>query len=173
MHPIITQTPDQTHALGRCLGQQLNEGMIIRLRGDLGSGKTCFVQGLARGLGVPRNYEITSPTYTLINEYPGRLALFHVDLYRLEGSMDAEMIGLWEIFEMNAVTAVEWSERLAEHEWPERHLKIDLVAIDDTRRRIRLNGYGRGTDNLILGAVKLFEQLQPAWGRDFCSPGKD
>lgn len=158
MHQITTQSADETNALGRCLGQQLKEGIALRLCGDLGSGKTCFVQGLARGLGVPEAYEITSPTYTLINEYPGRLPLFHVDLYRLDGNVDAEMIGLWEIFDMEAVAAVEWSERLAEEEWPERHLKIDLTIIDDDQRRIQLIGYGRGTDNLIMGAVTNWEK---------------
>lgn len=155
MNEIITHTPDQTSALGRCLGQKIKKGLPLRLRGDLGSGKTCFVQGLARGLDVPKAYDITSPTYTLINEYPGRLPLFHVDLYRLEGSVDAEMIGLWEIFDMDAVAAVEWSERLAEHEWPEQHLKIDFTIINDEQRRIRLFGYGRGMDNLIKEALKI------------------
>ena len=159
MQEIITHSSKQTHALGRCLGQQLKYGIALRLCGDLGSGKTCFVQGLARGLEVPDAYEITSPTYTLINEYPGRLPLYHADLYRLDGSVDAEMLGLWEVFDSQSVAAVEWSERLAEEEWPERHLKIDFTIIDDDRRRIQLIGYGRDTDNLILGAVKHFRRL--------------
>jgi tRNA threonylcarbamoyladenosine biosynthesis protein TsaE len=160
MHELTTHTPDQTRALGRCLGQQLKERITLRLCGELGSGKTCFVQGLARGLDVPDGYDITSPTYTLIHEYPGRLPLFHIDLYRLGGSADAEMIGLWEIFDSEAVAAVEWSERLAEQEWPERHLKIDFTILDDQRRRMRLFGYGRDSDNLIMEAVNRFKELK-------------
>jgi len=77
------------------------------LTGDLGSGKTSFVQGLARGLEVPNDYYITSPSYTLINEYPGRHPFFHVDLYRLEDPVDFEDIGLYDILDVNFVVAIE------------------------------------------------------------------
>ncbi|MDA8138061.1 MAG: tRNA (adenosine(37)-N6)-threonylcarbamoyltransferase complex ATPase subunit type 1 TsaE [Desulfobacteraceae bacterium] len=159
MHELTTQSPDQTRALGRCLGQMIQKGLTLRLRGELGSGKTCFVQGLAQGLDVPCEYVLTSPTYTLINEYPGRLPLFHIDLYRLGGSADAEMIGLWEIFDSGAVAAVEWSERLSDGDWPVEHLRIDFTISDDLCRRIGLIGCGRDMDNLINGAVKRFEAL--------------
>lgn len=154
---ITTHDPEQTRRLAQCLGQQIQQRMVLRLNGDLGSGKTCFAQGLARGLGVPEGYDITSPTYTLINEYPGRLPLFHIDLYRLEDGFDAEMIGLWEIFSFEAVVAVEWPERLPEDAWPENNIKIELSSIDTGQHQIKLIGYGLGTDNLILEAVKLYE----------------
>jgi len=157
MVEIQTNSPEQTRQLGQAIGRTLKTGLAIQLCGDLGSGKTCLVQGLARGLAVPAGYDITSPTYTLINEYPGRLPLFHVDLYRLNDRVDAEMIGLWEIFGQQAVVAVEWAERLTEEDWPEEHLKIVFATIDDRRRSLRLIGCGLETDNLISEAVEIWQ----------------
>jgi len=160
MIEITTHNPEQTRALGRCIGQQLMRGITLRLYGNLGSGKTCFVQGLARGLAVTDDYDITSPTYTLINEYPGRLPLFHIDLYRLGGSVDAETIGLWEIFgDDDAVAAVEWAERLPDEAWPDRNLKLDFTASNDQSRTIRIFGYGLETDNLIIETLKKFNPI--------------
>jgi tRNA threonylcarbamoyladenosine biosynthesis protein TsaE len=101
-----------TRRVGRDIGRALTSPMLIRLMGNLGCGKTAFVQGLAEGLEVPQAYYITSPTFTLINEYPGRLPLYHVDLYRLEGMVDLDDIGLDEIIAADGVVAVEWAEKL-------------------------------------------------------------
>jgi len=160
MYEIITYSPDQTRLLAQCIGQSIQKGIIIRLKGDLGSGKTCFAQGLAKGLAVPDAYDITSPTYTLIHEYPGRLTLFHIDLYRLEDGFDAEMIGLWEIFDYDAVVAIEWPERLPGNAWPEENLEIDFAITDDHSRKVNLFGYGLAIDNLILEAVNMFDSLK-------------
>ena len=140
--------------LGKLIGERLRAGLTLRLSGDLGSGKTCFVQGLARGLEVPEQYDITSPSYTLINEYPGRLPLCHADLYRLEGRMDAETVGLWDLFDSDAVVAVEWAERLDEADWPESSLGVAISIVNDRTRCIRLIGYGLESDNLIREAVE-------------------
>lgn len=148
-YELFSRTPEQTHDLGRRLGERLQNGLTIRLNGELGSGKTCFVQGLAHGLEVPEGYDITSPTYALIHEYPGRIPLYHVDLYRLSGSLDAVSIGLWELFDGDGVVAVEWEERLDEIDWPETGLKIELRIETDDVRRIRLIGYGLESDILI------------------------
>ncbi|MCJ8500652.1 tRNA (adenosine(37)-N6)-threonylcarbamoyltransferase complex ATPase subunit type 1 TsaE [Desulfatitalea alkaliphila] len=134
----ITHGPEETRCLGRRLGQCLQRGTIIRLYGDLGSGKTCLVQGLARGLAVPEGYDITSPTYTLIHEYPGRLALVHVDLYRLEDASAADAVGLWDLCDERSVVAVEWAERLPDSEWPSDSVAIRITTIDDTRRRLHV-----------------------------------
>jgi tRNA threonylcarbamoyladenosine biosynthesis protein TsaE len=158
MHTITTHDPEQTHLLGRCLGQRIDKRVALRLHGDLGSGKTCFVQGLARGLAVPDAYIITSPTYALINEYPGRLPLYHVDLYRLDGRLDAEQIGLGEILGSDAVVAVEWAERLPEEAWPEENLKIEFILGDDASHHIRIFGYGLEMVNLIMETLKLWER---------------
>jgi tRNA threonylcarbamoyladenosine biosynthesis protein TsaE len=157
MVSITTRSPEQTRLLGYCLGNCIRKGIALRLQGDLGSGKTCFVQGLAQGLEVPAGYAIASPTYALINDYPGRIPLYHVDLYRLEGRLEADRIGLGEILGFDAVAAVEWAERLPESDWPEENLVIDFAATDEDQRRvIRLIGYGRGTDNLIMETLKLW-----------------
>jgi tRNA threonylcarbamoyladenosine biosynthesis protein TsaE len=158
MHAITTHGPEQTRLLGRCLGQRIDQRIALRLHGDLGSGKTCFVQGLARGLEVPEEYAITSPTYALINEYPGRLPLYHVDLYRLDGRLDAEEIGLEEILGYDAVVAVEWAERLPEEAWPAENLKIEFTLGDNASHHIRLFGYGLEMVNLIMETVKLWAE---------------
>jgi tRNA threonylcarbamoyladenosine biosynthesis protein TsaE len=140
---------DQTRAMGAVLGQQLQQDRVVLLTGDLGSGKTCFVQGLARGLEVPEEYDITSPTYTLINEYPGRLPLLHVDLYRITSIEDADSIGLWELLTRPAVIAIEWADRLAEKHWPGDALRIAFSVPGDDSHCLTLFGHGLEEDNLI------------------------
>ena len=102
---------DETQKLGKIIGTAVTGGTVLTLTGDLGSGKTAFVQGLDRGLEVPDDYYITSPSYTLINEYPGRYPLFHVDLYRISDPMDMEDIGLYEILRNSGIVAIEWADR--------------------------------------------------------------
>ncbi len=111
---LITRSPEETRAVGAAMGKHLDCRAIITLTGDLGSGKTCLVQGLAEGLQVPSCYYITSPSYTLINEYPGRCTLYHIDLYRLDGVEDASDIGLDDALYGEGVAAIEWADRLPE-----------------------------------------------------------
>ncbi len=146
---LIAGNAQQTQALGRLMGSLLKRGMVIRLLGDLGAGKTCFVQGLAKGLDVPQEYPVTSPTYTLINEFPGRLPLFHVDLYRIHGSEDAEAIGFWDIMSPKHVVAVEWADRIAEPQWPPGSLTLHFHPQPNEDRLIDLIGSGLQTANLI------------------------
>ena len=110
---ISSRSVEETRHIGQIIGEMAAAGTLIALRGDLGSGKTALVQGLARGLQVPETVYVTSPSYTLVNEYPGRLPLFHLDLYRLS-DLDFEDIGLYDILDTrSAVVAIEWAERLA------------------------------------------------------------
>jgi tRNA threonylcarbamoyladenosine biosynthesis protein TsaE len=103
---------EETRRIGQIIGEMAEAGAIMALEGDLGSGKTALVQGIARGLKVPETVYVTSPSYTLVNEYPGKLPLFHLDLYRLS-DLDFEDIGLYDILDSRtAVVAVEWAERL-------------------------------------------------------------
>jgi tRNA threonylcarbamoyladenosine biosynthesis protein TsaE len=150
---VTTHSPDETQRLGHCLGRIATAGTVLRLCGDLGSGKTCFVQGLARGLEVPPAYDITSPTYTLIHAYPGRVAFYHVDLYRLADPADADAVGLWDILGEPAVVAVEWAERLPDTQWPAESVRIEFEVQGDWTRSIRLIGSGLETGNLIRKAV--------------------
>jgi tRNA threonylcarbamoyladenosine biosynthesis protein TsaE len=138
---MMTQSPAQTHALGRKIGETLSTGRVITLTGDLGSGKTAFVQGLAQGLGVPPDYYITSPTYTIINEYPGRFPLFHIDLYRLKDEEAVADIGLYDMLQPENVLAIEWPEIIASQ------LPLDLIALHfeilgQRTRKISIRAYG-------------------------------
>jgi tRNA threonylcarbamoyladenosine biosynthesis protein TsaE len=146
---IATQTAEQTRKLGELIGSCLQSGTVILLIGDLGSGKTCFVQGLARGLAVAPGYDITSPTYTLVHEYPGRLPLAHVDLYRIADEMDAEAIGLLDLMDSRTVVAVEWADRLENGFWPREALHVHFQTQSDETRCIQLFGYGLQNGNLI------------------------
>ena len=143
-----TNSPEETFALGQKIGSLIDDPMVLALSGDLGSGKTVFVQGLARGLDVPPDYYITSPTFTLVNEYPGRLRLFHIDLYRLDHFGDLEDIGLHDILSNRAVVAIEWAEKLPE-DFASNYIKIDFKIIDDDTRKINLIAYGHDATVLI------------------------
>ncbi len=150
---IRTTSAGQTFQLGSLVGRQIDAGMIITLTGDLGSGKTAFVQGLARGLDVPSDYYITSPTYTLINDYPGRIPFYHVDLYRLATIADIEEIGLGDILSGNVVTAIEWADRLQGQELGD-HLDIRIQLGDRDRRQFFLMAYGRSNQILLREVLK-------------------
>lgn len=108
-----SHSPQETEALGQRLAAELRPGQVIALRGDLGAGKTAFTRGLARGLGITD--PVTSPTYTIVNEYPqGRIPLFHFDMYRLTGPDDLFDIGWEDYLDRGGVCVVEWSENVAE-----------------------------------------------------------
>jgi len=112
-----------TERLGEVLGQLAQAGDVIGLSGELGSGKTTLVRGLARGLGVPPDLPVVSPTFTLVNEYPGRLPLYHIDLYRVSEE-EQEGLGLEEYLYGTGVAAIEWAERLADP--PAERLEVRL-----------------------------------------------
>ena len=107
---FYTASAQETEQLGQRLGQRLKPGAVIAYSGDLGAGKTAFTRGLARGLGIED--PITSPTYTIVNEYPGKIPLFHFDMYRLGSSEDLFDIGWEDYLTRGGVIAVEWSERV-------------------------------------------------------------
>ncbi len=144
---IDSDSPDATRRIAARIGRRATPGLVLAIQGDLGSGKTCFVQGLAHGLGVPPEVYITSPSYTLVNSYEGRLPLHHVDLYRLAGG-DLEDIGLYDLMVPPAVTAIEWPERMAEDR-PAQILTVRLQVVGVDRRRLTLTAYGRDEVNLI------------------------
>ncbi len=137
---FVTHTAAETHEVGRTLGKGLHGGEIVLLFGPLGAGKTVFVQGLAEGLGL-RPEEVRSPAYTLINEHPGKVSLFHADLYRLSPESLVDL-GLEEIYGDDQVVAVEWAERLEEAGWDivdAVTVEIDCHPTEDETRMIMLN----------------------------------
>jgi tRNA threonylcarbamoyladenosine biosynthesis protein TsaE len=131
---ILSRTEEETSAAGEQLARRLGTGAVVLLYGDLGAGKTAFVRGLARGLGAPDG-DVTSPTFTLVQEYHGRMTLHHVDLYRLEPAEVADL-GLDELASGNAVVAIEWAERW--HDAPDEAWEVRLAHGGDQVRRITI-----------------------------------
>jgi tRNA threonylcarbamoyladenosine biosynthesis protein TsaE len=139
---LATTSAVATRRAGERLGRVLEPGDVVALDGELGAGKTCFVQGLARGLGVPRERRIASPTYTLINEHPGRTTLYHVDLYRLDDASELEEIGLAEYLGGDGVAAVEWFDRFPELR-PAERIEIRFTITGGHARRISARAVGQ------------------------------
>ncbi len=136
---IISESAAQTEELASFIGKTLREGDVLALSGELGSGKTCFASGLARGLGVSDQYRITSPTFTLINEYPARCKLYHFDVYRLNSYSEFEDLGYEEYFCANGVVVIEWAEKIIQI-LPDDAFFISFEYIDENRRKIIIQG---------------------------------
>ena len=154
-YKITTYSVNDTKELGEKIGKRLKGKIVLALTGHLGSGKTSFVQGLARGLEVPNDYYITSPSYTLINEYPGRYPLVHVDLYRLEDPVDFEDIGLYDILEDNHVVAIEWADRIRQELLPD-HVTIKFEISGDKSRIICISAHGANAVELLKEIKNVF-----------------
>lgn len=129
---VHTSSPEETQELAERLAPLLSAGDIITLGGELGAGKTCFTQGLARGLGVVGR--VQSPTFTLLRQHVGRLPLHHFDLYRLD-AQELAALGFEEIFYGNGITVIEWGEKAASL-LPRDHLALDFEIVNQTRRNI-------------------------------------
>ena len=134
---FITNSPMETEAIGAALSKILTPGSVIAYRGDLGAGKTAFTRGLARGLGV--GDPVTSPTYTIVNEYlGGRMPLFHFDMYRLHSSDDLWDIGWEDYLERGGICAVEWSENVRDA--LEDPITVTIEKLGEDTRRITIEG---------------------------------
>ena len=134
---FFTNSPEETEQLGCALGKLLPAGAILAYEGDLGAGKTAFTRGLARGLGATE--PVTSPTYTIVNEYlSGRLPLFHFDMYRLSSADDLWDIGWEDYLDRNGVCAVEWSENVMDA--MEDAMVIRIEKLGEETRRITIEG---------------------------------
>ena len=134
---FLTNSPVETEAVGAALGAIIPAGTILAYKGDLGAGKTAFTRGLARGLGCTDL--VTSPTYTIVNEYlSGRLPLFHFDMYRLASSDDLWDIGWEDYLDRNGVCAVEWSENVDDA--MENAISVTIEKLGEEARRITLEG---------------------------------
>lgn len=143
---IISHSPDQTRAIGANLGKVVPRGSLLLISGDIGAGKTTFVQGLARPLQT--GDQIQSPTFTIVAEHAGTgtdgipLRLYHIDLYRLTGAGDLDSIGLDEyLSDPDGITIIEWPER--GRDWlPKEYLLIDLQTVSDSKRNLRMTPHG-------------------------------
>ncbi len=158
IYTITTHSEDETRRLGFLLGTIAHAGDTIALTGDLGAGKTRFAQGFGRGLGVPDDEVINSPTFTLVNQYAGRLPCYHIDLYRLTTAAEAETLGLDDYFYTDGVCLVEWANRIPD-DLPEEVITIDLHHLTETERRITICATGAG-------ATARISQLQLLWEKE-------
>jgi tRNA threonylcarbamoyladenosine biosynthesis protein TsaE len=149
---FTTHSPKETRELGYRIGKLLKEGSIVALIGDLGTGKTCLTQGIARGIGIDKNQVVNSPSYILINEYTAPHPVYHIDLYRIRGSAELEDLGLEEYIYGYGICVIEWADRLLES-LPESYLKVVLSheQIENTRKIEIINVGGE--------YIKLIEEL--------------
>ncbi|MDP2659952.1 MAG: tRNA (adenosine(37)-N6)-threonylcarbamoyltransferase complex ATPase subunit type 1 TsaE [Dehalococcoidia bacterium] len=143
---LVSHSPRQTQALGAFLGRLAKAGDVFLLVGALGAGKTCLAQGLARGLEVPEN--VTSPTFTLIREYRGRLPLYHVDCYRIDSVQETDELGLEDYLGGQGLCVVEWADKVMEV-LPSERLLVHIDYAGDRDRRLRLEAQGTRYERLI------------------------
>ncbi|HKZ16906.1 MAG TPA: tRNA (adenosine(37)-N6)-threonylcarbamoyltransferase complex ATPase subunit type 1 TsaE [Geobacteraceae bacterium] len=148
MFSVVTRNENETRALGEKVGALLRPGNFVALYGDLGSGKTRFAQGVALGAGVKPDTHVTSPTYTILNEYKGAYPVYHFDLYRLGGDADIAELGFEEYFYGDGICLVEWPERLA-CELPDQHLKVYFYHGEGDTRRIEFDWRGEFYEEIL------------------------
>lgn len=134
---VVSRSAQETQALGERLGARLGRGDVVACIGPLGAGKTCFLQGLARGLGVMT--DVTSPTFVLVNQYRGRLPVYHVDAYRTGSLTELVDLGLEEMLHGEGVTVVEWADKLLPL-LPPRTVTVTIAGLGDEPREIELAG---------------------------------
>jgi tRNA threonylcarbamoyladenosine biosynthesis protein TsaE len=158
---FFSRSAEETRSLGSLLGKHAAAGLLIDLNGELGSGKTCLTQGIARGLGVPESTYVTSPTFALVNEYAGRLRLIHVDLYRIDTVAEFEELGLDELMIGSHVTVIEWADKIAEM-LPVERLSVSMEVMGEQVRNLLLAGYGQPAVDLIRTCVSEFTKLTSA-----------
>ncbi|MDP7551925.1 MAG: tRNA (adenosine(37)-N6)-threonylcarbamoyltransferase complex ATPase subunit type 1 TsaE [Nitrospinaceae bacterium] len=157
---VSTHSHGESLALGEHLGQWLKAGDIVLLFGDLGSGKTTLTQGLCRGLGLPQNEYVRSPSFTLINEYQGAIPIYHIDLYRLDTIQEIETLGLEEIlFAGKSVSIVEWAEKLFPPTNPDAFLSFEI----DKRVEIRIEINSETNRILKIAPVNLGDRTLPTF----------
>ena len=145
MSHYITQSAEETIEFGKNIGSKLIAGDLVLLFGDLGAGKTCLTQGICQGVGLEKEAYIRSPTFTLINEYHAKIPIFHVDLYRIEEEGEIINLGLEEIIYSQAITIIEWSEKLKSDKKPNEfmygiqdRLEIHISTKNETLREFTL-----------------------------------
>lgn len=148
---FLSNSPAATLNLGRRIGERLPAGSVIALIGELGCGKTLFTRGLCAGLGVP-DRQVNSPTFVLVNEYHGRLPVFHLDLYRIGGMAESFEIGLLDYLAWaeSGVMVVEWAEKVLSL-LPESRLQVQFQVLSTRKRRIVLSALGEKFDDLLRG----------------------
>ncbi len=152
---ITTHSPEETQQVGRRLGELARAGDVVLLVGDLGTGKTCLTQGIARGLGID-DY-VLSPSFVIVRELHGRLPLFHVDLYRLDRLEETQDLGLDDYLYDGGISVIEWAEK-ALGLMPPEHLRIDLAYVSDAERKLSLRAMGKRYEELVEALKSVLSQ---------------
>jgi tRNA threonylcarbamoyladenosine biosynthesis protein TsaE len=145
---IQTKSTSETIRLGKRIGAHLQPGDVVALAGELGTGKTQFIKGVAAGVGVGKSTYITSPSFTLIHEYPGKIPFCHIDLYRLKTEREVEELGLEEYFQRGGVTAIEWADKISSL-LPKEMLWIHIYYTGEYTRSLKILGKGTRYLNLV------------------------
>lgn len=143
-----TNSTSETIRMGKRLGRRFQPGDVVALVGDLGTGKTQFIKGLAEGVGVGKATYVSSPSFTLINEYPGRIPFYHIDLFRLRSEKEAEGLGLEEYVRGNGVTAIEWADKIPSL-LPEALLWVKIHYTGKNTRSIEITPKGKRYEQLM------------------------
>ncbi len=134
---FLTKSSAETKIIGFQLGRLLKPGGVVCLYGELGSGKTTFVKGIAGALGIPEK-EVTSASFTIVVEHHNDMPLFHIDLYRIEKAEDIDGAGIWDYINGDGVTVIEWAERIGDV--PDDFIKVKFAIIDESKRDITVEG---------------------------------
>ncbi len=143
-----TNNTSETIRMGKRLGRLLRPGDVVALVGDLGTGKTQFIKGVAEGVGVGKTTYVSSPSFTLINEYPGRIPFYHIDLFRLQSEEEAEGLGLEEYVRGNGVTAIEWADKISSL-LPEDLLWVKIHYTGEHSRTIEITPKGKQYEIIV------------------------
>jgi len=138
---FITHSPEETIELGARLARELPHPCLVVLEGDLGSGKTTLVKGIVSGMGVARQEEVTSPSFTLVHEYGTDRKVYHADLYRIEGAREVATLGLEDLLEQEATVIVEWGEKLIDLDFAVQ-VRIRMELLEGENRRVTIEGLG-------------------------------
>ena len=139
---LLSNCPEQTQEVGELLGRLLDKGAVVALIGELGSGKTVFAQGLARGLGVGSDEYVSSPSFTIVNQYCGRVPIFHVDTYRLRSEPEMVALGYEEYFDPNGVTVIEWADKV-QGLLPGRYIAVHFTIAGPESRELEIELVGQ------------------------------
>ena len=135
---IISKLPEQTIELGRKIGKQLRGGEVVAVCGPLGSGKTHLIKGIAAGAGAKNSKHVNSPTFVIVNEYTGRLDVYHIDAYRLNSTAEFEMLGFDDFCEPQSVVLIEWADKIESALRTIDYIRIELSHVSKTQRRIHI-----------------------------------
>jgi tRNA threonylcarbamoyladenosine biosynthesis protein TsaE len=146
---LHTKSTSETIRIGKSIGSLLMPGDVVALVGELGTGKTQFIKGLATGVGVGKPTYISSPSFTLINEYAGKVPFYHIDLFRLKSEKEAEELGLEEYFQGGGITAIEWADKIPSF-LPQEMLSIHIRYTGKHTRSIEMVGKGKRYEQLII-----------------------